>query len=260
MKKRKHPRDILTGVDDATKCPCIGSIMVAGVTAPRKVTWQWKRMGVKDSKLLSRANRDDLAARIKETAHAWSVRPIGPERIDDKSLNLNQWEMLTALDLLADMARGLGADGLGADGLGEVWVDNWEVSRALFFSRLAEACHPARAGELAAKGVCWERLPPLRDLVFQPEHRADENHVVVSAASILARHASDLEYDALRSVYGDFGSGSPGDPATRRYVWEHRRHPPPLIRTSWRTYKTLRELDSLADDPLCARAGAKWAA
>ena len=70
----------------------------------------------------------------------------------------------------------------------------------------------------------------------------------MGAASILAKNASDTEYEKLKKRYGNFGSGSPGDPATRLFVWQHRHNPPPIIRKSWNTFKTLSLLDSIEDD------------
>jgi ribonuclease HII len=95
-------------------------------------------------------------------------------------------------------------------------------------------------------GFCFG---PQIDLVeFTAEHRADENHVVVGAASILSKVHSDRQYDEYRKIYGDFGSGSPGDPKTRLYVWTHRENPPPIVRRSWNTYKYLSTLEDIEQD------------
>lgn len=82
-----------------------------------------------------------------------------------------------------------------------------------------------------------------------PEHYADENHIIVGAASIIAKTSSDAQYRKYKRKYGDFGSGSPADPKTRLFVWQHRDNPLPIIRTSWNTFKTLSVLDSIEDDP-----------
>ncbi len=49
------------GIDDATKCPVIGSIMLAGVVADEATIAHWHQIGVKDSKLLTRKRRDELS-------------------------------------------------------------------------------------------------------------------------------------------------------------------------------------------------------
>lgn len=44
---------LIAGIDDATKCPCIGSIFLAGVVADEQTIEEWKKLGVKDSKLVA---------------------------------------------------------------------------------------------------------------------------------------------------------------------------------------------------------------
>jgi ribonuclease HII len=225
------PSPLLAGIDDATKCPCIGSIFLAGVAASPSTIRKWKSLGVKDSKLLSRKKRDALAIAIKETAQAFSVREIVPARIDDKRLNLNAWEMVTVLEILGDLRR-------SRPDIVRVRIDNWEVSKPHFFARLEQVAPECAMGNLDG-------------LVYLPEHRADERYVVVGAASILAKSGSDAQYDAYREQYGNFGSGSPGDPLTRKYVWETRNDPPPIVRRSWNTFKHLSSLERLEDDLIC---------
>ncbi|HEQ97731.1 MAG TPA: ribonuclease HII [candidate division Zixibacteria bacterium] len=231
--------EILAGIDDATKCPCIGSIFIAGVVADERLVEKWRKAGVKDSKLLSRKRRDELCRIIRSTALTTSIRHIPPLEIDDKSLNLNSWEMVAFLKLLRNLHR--------KHRFSRVIVDNWEVSTELFFRRLELLTGRGMAPLLQEKAVLIpKRLH--RNIEINPEHQADKNHVIVGAASILARAASDRQYDRYRKLYGDFGSGSPGDPKTRYYVWKHRNNPTPIIRQSWNTYKTLCRLDDFGDD------------
>jgi len=240
--------ELLAGVDDATKCPCIGSIYVAGVVADRATVDRWKALGVRDSKLLTRKRRDELDRVIRASARSYSILHIPPAVIDDKDLNLNEWEMVTFLRIVQNM--------LGRTKFPSVIVDNWEVSAAVFARRFDDIMSRRRAAELKAKKVIL-RKKLLRSIEYVPEHYADENHVIVGAASILARAGSDRQYDRLRKKFGDFGSGSPGDPRTRMFVWKHRHEPVPIIRTSWRTFKTLAALDSICDDPWHMRRGEK---
>lgn len=223
--KRSAYARVIAGIDDATKCPCIGSIFLAGVASDRKVLRRWKADGVKDSKLLSRAKREALGREIMESALAFTIREITPQMIDDKTMNLNEWEMRIVLGII----HGLSA----IDGLGRIYIDNWEVSEAHFFRRLGEIAGLEQGND---------------SVLLIPEHHADENHIVVGAASILAKNGSDRQYDEYREIYGDFGSGSPGDPATRRFVWTHRKNPPPIIRRSWKTFKDLLLIDNFGQD------------
>lgn len=239
---------LIAGIDDATKCPCIGSIYIAGVVADEHIIGQWQQAGVKDSKLLSRKRRDELDRLIRATALASSVRHIPPLEIDDKSLNLNAWEMVAFLKLLRVLYR--------KRTFAQVIVDNWEVSEKVFFERLSYLTGRDLAPALKEKRIVIPKRLHSR-IHIDPQHRADTNHTVVGAASILARAASDRQYDRFRRQYGDFGSGSPGDPKTRLYVWRNRHDPTPIIRQSWRTFAALSRLECIEDDPLCRRSLSK---
>ena len=216
----------IAGIDDATKCPCIGSIFVAGVTAEKNVISQWKKLGVKDSKLITPKKRVKLSHIIKKTSESFVVREITPEKIDDKSLNLNDWEMVTVLEIITFLQKNIKSQ--------RIYIDNWEVNAQRFFERMDKF------------SPCFKE--DHEDLIIIPEHQADEKYTVVGAASILAKTASDQQYQNYKKKYGDFGSGSPSDPKTRSFVWKHRKNPPRIIRTSWHTYRYLSTLDKIEDD------------
>ena len=57
----------------------------------------WKNLGVKDSKLVTPKRREILAELIKNTSRKFVIKEITPELIDDKSFNLNEWEMIIVL-------------------------------------------------------------------------------------------------------------------------------------------------------------------
>jgi ribonuclease HII len=214
---------IFAGIDDATKCPCIGSIYIAGVAAKDSTIKKWKELGVKDSKLIAPKKRRKLAAIIRKSALAYSVTHLPPEKIDDKSLNLNAWEMLSVMKLVERLHAKVKAD--------EFLIDNWEVNVNVFYRRLMGLIH---SGHLQQKFLNYN---------YVPEHQADEKYTIVGAASILAKTGSENQYARFKKLYGNFGSGSPADPATRKFVWKHRKNPPPIVRKSWQTYKTLAKLE-----------------
>jgi len=234
----------VAGIDDATKCPCIGSIFVSGVIANPKILRKWKKLGVKDSKLIAAKKRAQLEKIIKETALGFTVAQITPAMIDDKSYNLNDWEMLIVLRIAQELQK------FGA--MEAIIIDNWEVTEPVFRKRYAN---------LIAKSINQPQFPhditldgaQLANLVLIPQHFADLNYVVVGAASILSKQASDRQYAEYKEIYGDFGSGSPGDPQTRYFVWQHRHNPPPIVRTSWNTFAMLAPLERIEDDPIYGR-------
>ncbi len=237
-------KNIIAGIDDATKCPCIGSIFIAGVVADKKMISVWKRAGVTDSKLLSRKKREQLAELIKKTARAYSIQEVTPAMIDNKILNLNAWEMAVVLHIITQLQTKSDID--------QLYVDNWEVNEALFWQRLQMVSTFDFRSTPGDSFVIDRQLIAAVPVI--PEHHADEKYTIVGAASILAKTASDFQYDEYTKIYGSFGSGNPGDPATRLFVWKHRENPLPIIRTSWNTYKTLLSLSSLEEDIISARA------
>ena len=59
-----------------------------------------------------------------------------------------------------------------------------------------------------------------------------------SAASVVAKVERDRSVAELREEHGDFGSGYPSDPATKRFFSEWlraRRELPDFTRKSWKT-------------------------
>jgi ribonuclease HII len=235
---------IIVGIDDATKCPCIGSIFVCGAVADEKTILKWKKLGVKDSKLITAKKREKLAKIIKQTALAFSIKQIEPAKIDDKSLNLNDWEMITVFEVMRDLLKKTDFE--------DVYLDNWEVNSQRFKKRFEFLTQTKYAADFLKRKF---HLNPAQfdDLNIIAEHRADEKYTIVGAASILAKTESDRQYRNYKKKYGDFGSGSPADPRTRKFVWIHRKNPLPIIRKSWNTYRVLSKLQKLEDDLIYSR-------
>lgn len=236
---------VIAGIDDATKCPCIGSIFVSGVVANPKIIRSWKKLGVKDSKLIAAKKRVQLEKIIKETALAFVTAEITPAMIDDKTYNLNDWEMLVVLKIIQELQKNCE--------LQTVIIDNWEVTEDLFNKRFSSLIARATSLPLFPHNIIIESSK-FKDLSLVPQHFADENYIIVGAASILSKQASDKQYAEYKQQFGDFGSGSPADPKTRLFVWQHRRNPPPIIRTSWNTFSMLAPLERIEDDPIYDRA------
>jgi ribonuclease HII len=90
--------DIVCGVDEAGRGPLAGPVYAAAVILdPRRPI-----DGLRDSKKLSEARRDELAPQIKAHALAWAIAECSHEEID--SLNILQATMLAmrrAVELLA---------------------------------------------------------------------------------------------------------------------------------------------------------------
>jgi len=74
------------------------------------------------------------------------------------------------------------------------------------------------------------------------EHKADLNHPVVSAASIIAKEKREDEVKKIKEkIKMDFGSGYPADPKTKEFIEKNFDNPlyKEIIRFSWSTWKKL---------------------
>src|SRR3989344_5805456 len=92
------------------------------------------------------------------------------------------------------------------------------------------------------KGFGKMKIENLSNLEIVCEHKADRNHVAVSAASIIAKHIREKEMDKLREKYGKgIGSGYSSDPITKKFLDENstKHLNDGIFRHSWGTMKNL---------------------
>ncbi|HUK49901.1 MAG TPA: ribonuclease HII [Terriglobales bacterium] len=214
------PQDI-AGVDDAGRGPIIGPLVIAGILIPEDKQEELRRMGVRDSKLLTPGQRARLEPRIRSSSLKVSLVEAQPAEIDEVVLHAQKLRKLNFLEarMMAHVLSELSPDA--------AYVDASDVNEA----RYAEDIR--------------EHLPTvLKGVKIFSEHHADRTYPVVSAASIIAKVRRDTIVDGLRQQYGDFGSGYMTDPKTMTFLRSWRRsHPayPPIVRKSW---KTIQELEN----------------
>jgi ribonuclease HII len=192
------------GADEAGKGPVLGSMFAAAVRAPPEAIPD----GVDDSKRLSPARREALAADLREDDRVEvGVAEIPVRRIDgDEDMNT-----------LTVAAHADAIDAAAADGDAGL-CDAGDTSEARFARRVAAACE--------------------RDVTVRAEHGADDADPLVAAASVVAKVARDAHVAGLADAYGDVGSGYPSDPTTRAFLREYvREHGelPACARASWST-------------------------
>ena len=88
----------IAGVDEAGRGPLAGPVVAAAVViGPRRLI-----AGIRDSKLLSVRQRENLAETIREQAIAWSIGTADPGEIDE--LNILQATMLAMRRALLGLA------------------------------------------------------------------------------------------------------------------------------------------------------------
>ena len=79
------------------------------------------------------------------------------------------------------------------------------------------------------------------NLNIKCEHKADANHISSAAGSILAKVTRENEISILKQKYGNFGSGYPSDPSTKKFLKEKGQalHSSGIFRKSWSTWKKM---------------------
>src|ERR1700756_960894 len=70
--------DCVAGLDEVGRGPLAGQAVAAAAVVPPR----FKHSGIKDSKLLTAAQREKLASVIKEEALSWGLGVVDVEKID----------------------------------------------------------------------------------------------------------------------------------------------------------------------------------
>lgn len=204
---------LVCGVDEAGRGPAIGPMVIAGVSIESRRVGRLRRLGVRSSKDLSPARREELYGEIIDAADSHAVSVAHPRTIDShvRRHALNEMEAAR----MAGIISALMPD--------RAYVDACDVNEARF-GRAVSAC---LAGGCAARIVS--------------RHRADERYAVVSAASILAKVRRDRAISRIRRRHG-VGSGYPSDPACVSFLEGHAREngaPPSFARATWLTVRRI---------------------
>ncbi len=205
---------LLLGADEAGKGPVLGSMFVAGLVIDEEKLFDLASIGVRDSKQLAPARREALARKISSIAHDQYILEVSPQVIDELR------SVMTMNDIMvrsfAQVLQRLNAD--------RAILDAADVSEERFAERVKNASNVS--------------------MNIIAEHKADQRHLVVSAASILAKVRRDESMRELERQHNcKMGSGYPGDPETITFlkVWiEDKKELPPFARHSWATVQRIK--------------------
>jgi ribonuclease HII len=203
---------MVLGIDEAGRGPVIGPMVICGVLASEETIKQLQKLGVKDSKQLSRKRRKCLQEGIINVVEEYVLIEIAPCEIDS-------W--------------------LSSPGLNSLEAEKTaEIIRKLK-PRITYLDAPGKASSYAK--LLRSILPPESCIVA--ENFADQKYPIVSAASILAKVRRDEIIEELHQQYNaDFGSGYPGDKKTREFLiryYQQNGNFPDIVRTKWATIRKL---------------------
>ncbi len=200
-------------MDEAGKGPVIGSLFVAGVLNFDGL----EKIGVKDSKKLSPARREYLAALIEDATEVHVVEMSASEIDGDrKRQSLN----VTMVDLFSAVVERFQPD--------RAIVDAADVNQKRFASNIRSN---------------YERNVK-KEIDIISEWKADVHFPIVSAASIVAKVHRDRSIKQLAlEIDAEIGSGYPSDAKTIQFlkglVKKKGDNIPPYVRRSWKTVEKL---------------------
>jgi len=177
-----------------------------------------KKLGAKDSKLISPVGRERLYPIMKETCVETHTIKITAEELNvlmDK-FSLNEIEAMKAAELLKLLKKKPA----------KLFVDSPDGVAKRFEERIRAY------------------LPKESNLKLEicSEHKADYNYPVVSAASIVAKVDRDAEIEKIKKIVGeDFGSGYSSDPRTIDFLKRNLARPEvrKFVRMKWETVAKL---------------------
>jgi ribonuclease HII len=151
----------ICGVDEAGRGPLVGSVVAGAVVLdPNQPI-----IGLRDSKKLSPARREQLYAEIMQKARAWGIGQASPSEID--TLNILQATMLA-------MRRAIEA--------------------------LSE-----RLGEWPSKALIDGNRCPILPIASEAIVKGDAKEPAISAASIIAKVTRDQQMQVLHTQYPQYG-------------------------------------------------------
>lgn len=209
--------ELILGIDDAGRGPVIGPMVLAGVLISKKKENRLKKLGVKDSKQLTPKRREFLANEIKNSVETFEVIRVKPIEIDgngESRIKLNELEAMACAKIINKINKGYKKI--------KVVVDCPSTSLAKWGDFLKT------------------KIKNLANLEISCEHKADKNHVAVSAASIIAKSVREKEMAKLKEVYGEeIGSGYTSDPITQKFLQKYasKYKDKGIFRKTWITWK-----------------------
>ena len=202
---------LICGIDEAGRGPVIGPLVLCGAIIEERDEKKLKALGVRDSKLLSPAQR---------------------ERLFDELQRIVRYECHTVLPAEIDTAV-------------ESETTNLNWLEADHTAAIINALKPAKAYVDCPSPNINAYLAYLKgkvtvDCAIIAEHKADAKYPIVSAASILAKVSRDREIAKIQQRFTEpMGSGYPADARTVEFMEKNYQKYPEIFRRSWASYKRL---------------------
>ncbi len=197
----------VVGIDEAGRGPLLGPLVLCGILIDEK-NIDSALHDAKDSKLLTSKKREMLYTRFSQLSYKLVI--VLPSEIDvavdSETTNLN-------------------------------WLEAEKTAQIINFFKPKKAfvdCPSPNIDNYRDYLLLCLKDKSL-DLILG--HKMESKSKVVAAASIIAKVIRDREIEKLRKKYGNFGSGYPADPVTKRFLEKNWKKYPELFRRSWSSWK-----------------------
>ncbi|MBS3146050.1 ribonuclease HII [Candidatus Woesearchaeota archaeon] len=199
------------GVDEAGRGPVIGSLFIVGSMFKEEDIEKLKKLGVKDSKLLTHKKREELRKKIEKIAVKYKIIQIKPQEIDEAvesedHMNLN-------------------------------WLEAHKTAEILNELKPDKAIIDCPSPNIEKYKGYLKKLLDNQDIVLIVEHKADLNFFPCAASSIIAKCAREDEMDKIKKKYGNTGPGYMSNEITQRFLEENWDKYPEIFRKSWVSWK-----------------------
>ncbi|MFA5108558.1 MAG: ribonuclease HII [Candidatus Micrarchaeia archaeon] len=209
---KTQAKAMICGIDEAGRGCIIGPMVIAVASISQLEEYKLKEMGVKDSKQLSPKRREDLYVQIMQICKV-STTHISAKEITElmDKYSLNEIEAIFISKLVKDTDAQT------------LFVDSPDNVPANFAKRIRKYL----------KG---------KKLKIVSENKADVNHPIVAAASVIAKVQRDAQIEKIKKEMGEnFGSGYTSDPNTIEFLKKrlNDKELQPYLRHKWATLKRL---------------------
>ena len=223
---------LIAGGDEAGRGAVIGPIVISVVSISKGRESRLSRIGVRDSKMLTRRMRNYLFDEIYSAAEEVKVYKISASEINESMKNkisINELEAINFARLIDSLKKEPR----------KVFLDSPDVISERFGLRVRLFSKK----QLLVAGM--RRQAAANSIRVIAEHKADARYPIVSSASIIAKVVRDGEIARIRKRENiEIGSGYPSDRITveaiRRSLGSGRLSP--YLREHWKTLKTIRQL------------------
>jgi len=201
----------ILGIDEAGRGPVIGPMVIAGYCIDEEKIELLKSLGVRDSKELTRKQREEIYDEIIKLTDKYKYIIIGPKTIDHyvykNRLNYLEFENMVKI------------------------IEEIKPNTVIIDSPLVNT----------KKVIEYIKNNLKINVEIIAENKADKNYPVVSAASIIAKVIRDKEIDKIeKKININFGSGYPSDERTIKAIKENYEILKNYIRESWMTVKRIK--------------------